>query len=207
MGMIPAPGFAKLGLGVDEFQYCSKLLKDGKTDILCKLINMVCYIDDIGVANFLEFGNIARDIYPRSLVLNKSNVSGTLDSAFLDLNVSVVNHQFHIKVYNKTDDYNFTVIPFPFLESNIVTTVCYSVFFGEILRYLRICTRLLDFENGSRMLASMLIQRVCKRSELAKQFIKLFLRYKNEVRKYPGSINPTDSMQHVIYRPSIRIQS
>ena len=153
----------------------------------------------IGVANFLEFGNIARDIYPRSLVLNKSNVSGTLDSAFLDLNVSVVNHQFHIKVYNKTDDYNFTVITFPFLESNIVTTVCYSVFFGEILRYLRICSSLSDFESRAKMLVLMLVQRGYKKSEMAKQFIKVFFRYKSEVRKFPGCINPADSMQHVIY--------
>ena len=126
MGMIPAPGFAKLGLGVDEFKYCTKLVKDKKTDILKRLINMVCYIDDIGVANFLNFGLIAKDIYPRSLVLNKSNTS---NSAFLDMNVSVVDHQFRVKVYNKTDDYNFWVITFPFSESNILTTICYSVFF------------------------------------------------------------------------------
>ena len=73
-----------------------------------------------------------------SLVLNKSNDSGILNCAFLDLKVSVVDKKFQIQVYNKTDDYNFNVIVFPFLESNIVTDICYSVFFGEILRYLRI---------------------------------------------------------------------
>mgnify|MGYP006105434433 CR=1 FL=1 len=133
MGMIPAPGFAKLGLGVDEFLYCSKLLKDKKTNILRKLINMVRYIDDIGVANFLDFGNIAKDIYPRSLILNKSNSSSILNSSFLDLNVSVYDNEFVTEVYNKIDDYDFRVITFPFLESNIVTTVCYSVFFGKSL--------------------------------------------------------------------------
>ena len=202
MGMIPAPGFAKLGLGIDEFNYCSKLMKDGRIDILKKLINMVRYIDDIGVANFLNFGDLAREIYPRSLVLNKSNDSGILNCAFLDLKVSVVDEKFLIQVYNKTDDYNFRVIVFPFLESNIVTDICYSVFFGEILRYLRICTRLIDFENRARMLVSMVTQRGYKRSELAKQFVKLFLRYKNEVKKYPGSVNPTECMLRVIYHSS-----
>ena len=202
MGMIPAPGFAKLGLGVDEFKYCSKLVKDGKIDILRKLINMIRYIDDIGVANFLDFGNIAREIYPRSLILNKSNVSSISNSSFLDLNVSVLDRGYVIKVYNKVDDYNFSVITFPFLESNIVTTVCYSVFFGEILRYLRICSRLCDFENRAQMLVRMLVQRGYKRSELAKQFIKVFFRYKIEVRKYPGCLNPADSMQRVVYNLS-----
>ena len=68
MGMIPAPGFAKLGLGVDEFRYITKLVKEKRIDILRKLIHMCRYIDDIGVANFEEYGNIAKDIYPRSLV-------------------------------------------------------------------------------------------------------------------------------------------
>ena len=199
MGMIPAPGFAKLGLGVDEFKYCTKLVKDKKTDLLKRLINMVRYIDDIGVANFLDFGLIAVDIYPRSLILNKSNISSISDSAFLDLNVSVVDHQFRVKVYNKTDDYNFRVITFPFLESNILTVICYSVFFGEILRFLRICSNLNDFENRAQMLVGMLIERGYKRSEMAKQFIKVFFRYKSEVRKFPGCINPADSMQRVVY--------
>lgn len=201
MGMIPAPGFAKLGLGVDEFLYCSKLLKDKKTNILRKLINMVRYIDDIGVANFLDFGNIAKDIYPRSLILNKSNNSSILNSSFLDLNVSVCDNEFVTKVYNKIDDYDFRVITFPFLESNIVTTVCYSVFFGEVLRYLRICSKLGDFESRAKMLVVMLVQRGYKRSELAKQFIKVFFRYKLEVRKYPGCLNPADSMQRVVFYP------
>ena len=199
MGMIPASGFAKLGLGVDEFRYCSKLVKEKNPDILKKLINMVRYIDDIGIANFLNFGDIAKEIYPRTLVLNKSNDSGTSNSAFLDLNVSIVDHQFRIKVYNKTDDYSFTVITFPFLESNIFTKICYSVFFGEVLRYLRICTRLMDFEERTRKLVSLLVGRGYVRSELAKQFIKVFFRYKVEVRKYPGCLNPADSMQRVIY--------
>ena len=204
MGMIPAPGLAKLGLGIDEFNYCSKMVRDGRIDVLKRLINMIRYIDDIGVANFSNFADIAKDIYPASLTLNKSNESGTMNSAFLDLKVSVIHDQFRVQVYNKTDDYNFRVIVFPYLESNILTDICYSVFFGEILRYLRICTRLEDFENRARMLVSLLTQRGYKRSELSKQFIKLFLRYKCEVRKYPGIINAGDSMQRVIYHPFIQ---
>jgi hypothetical protein len=64
-----------------------------------KLINIVRYMDDIGIASFLDFENTVKDIYPRSLVLNKSNSSATLNSAFLGLSVSVIDHQFQIKVY------------------------------------------------------------------------------------------------------------
>jgi hypothetical protein len=199
MGMIPAPGFAKLGLGVDEFRYTSQLVKDKKVDILRRLINMCRYIDDIAVANFSNFMDIAKDIYPRSLVLNRSNVSSIVDCAFLDLSVSVIDCKFEIKVYNKTDDYEFLVITFPFLESNILTSICYSVYFGEILRYLRICSKLKDFENRARKLTFMLLERGYKQNEMAKQFFKVFSRYRSEARKFPGSLVVTDSVQRVIY--------
>ena len=141
MGMIPAPGFAKLGLGVDEFEFCKKLIKDGRIDILRKMANLVRYIDDIGAVNFEDFAIIAREIYPPSLTLNKSNEDSINNCSFLDLNISIIDHKFQIKVYNKMDDYNFRVITFPYLDSNILTSVCYSVYFGEVLRYLRICSR------------------------------------------------------------------
>ena len=201
MGMIPAPGFAKLGLGVDEYKYCTKLVKDKRIDILRKLENMVRYIDDVGVANFLAFGDIAKEMYPRTLTLNKSNVSGISNCAFLDLNVSIENDKFRIKVYNKTDDYSFKVIVFPYLESNILTSVCYSVYFGEILRYLRISSRLEDFESRSRKLTDMLKERKYQLSKMARQFIKVFMRHKKDGRKF-GNIVIQDSVQRVVYGTS-----
>lgn len=202
MGMIPAPGFAKLGLAVDEFKFCQKLVKDKRIDLIKKMINCVRYIDDIGVANFIGFGEIAREIYPISLTLNKSNESSVTEYAFLDLNVSILNDKFCIKVYNKTDDYNFRVITFPYLDSNILTSICYSVYFGEILRFLRISSRLEDFEARSRKLTEMLVERNYKETEMAKQFFKLFLRYRQEARKFRGNMMIEDTIQRVVYRTS-----
>ena len=157
---------------------------------------------DIHVVNFEDFGLLAEEIYPRSLVLNKSNISGTSNSAFLDLNVSVIDGNFRIKVYNKTDDYDFRVITFPYLESNILTSICYSVFFGEIMRYLRISTRLSDFEVRSRKLVDMLVQRKYKQSQLAKQFVRVFLRYKRDAKKFSGGIVVSESVRRVVYNNS-----
>ena len=199
MGMIPAPGFAKLGLGVDEYRFTTKLIREKKIDVLRKLINMCRYIDDIGIANFDGFSEIAKDMYPRSLVLNKSNASGILNCAFLDLSVSVVENKFEVKVYNKTDDYQFRVITFPFLESNILTSICYSVYLGEILRYLRICSKLKDFESRARMLTRMLSERGYKQEEMAKQFFKVFSRYRGDAKKFPGGLVVTDLVQRVVF--------
>jgi hypothetical protein len=46
--------------------------------------------------------------------------------------------------------------------------ICYGVFFGEILRYLRISSTLIYFENRAQMLVTMFIERGYKRSELGK---------------------------------------
>tara|TARA_B110001454_G_C12718590_1_gene433685 strand:+ start:2018 stop:3712 length:1695 start_codon:yes stop_codon:yes gene_type:complete len=199
MGMIPAPGFAKLGLAVDEFKFCKELVANKRTVLIRKMINLVRYIDDIGTANFEEFYEIAKEIYPSSLTLNKSNESSVEDCSFLDLNVSIVDENFQIKVYNKTDDYSFRVITFPYLESNILTSICYSVYFGEALRYLRISSRLQDFEHRLRKLTEMLLERSYNKKEMAKQLLKLFLRYRQDARKFRGSLVVEDSVHRVVY--------
>ena len=199
MGMIPAPGFAKLGLGVDEYRFCSKLVREKRIDVLRKMSNLVRYIDDIGTANFEEFGMIAREIYPPSLTLNRSNEDSVNNCAFLDLNISIGNDKFLIKVYNKTDDYDFRVITFPYLESNILTSVCYSVYFGELLRYFRISTKLEDFVSRLKMLTVMLINRSYDKTEMARQFFKLFVRYRQDARKFSGGLNVNNLVQQVVY--------
>ena len=102
-------------------------------------------------------------------------------------------------VYNKTDDYSFRVITFPYLESNILTSICYSVYFGELLRYLRISSRLQDFETRSRKLTEMLVERGYSKVKMAGQFFKLFLRYRQEARKFRGGIAIENSVQRVVY--------
>jgi hypothetical protein len=52
---------------------------------------------------------------------------------YLDLSVSVHNSQFHVKVYCKTSNCNFSVVTLPFLDSNVAVEMCYYVYFGQIL--------------------------------------------------------------------------
>ena len=96
--------------------------------------------------NFPEFNDHISDIYGAGLTVNKSNeVSSTLNVAYLDLSISVSSGRFIVKVYCKTDDFNFQVVTMPFLESNIADSICYNVYFGQVLRFLRICTLQEDF--------------------------------------------------------------
>ena len=137
MGSIPAPDFANLSLAVDEFRCVKKMLRDRSYSVLTKMNYMCRYLDDIRAPNFPEFELLFSSIYPPTLTLSKSNEDSTRNVAYLDLSVSVDNGQFQVKVYCKTDDYNFSVITLPFLDSNVAVEMCYYVYFGQILRFLQ----------------------------------------------------------------------
>ena len=73
--------------------------------------------------------------------------SGTnnINVQYLDLNITVSQGELVIKVYNKTDDFNFDVVSFTFSQSNTPIEVRYNTFFSRIIRYGNICTHFVDF--------------------------------------------------------------
>ena len=53
-------------------------------------------------------------IYPSDLQLDKANTSDT-EAAFLDLHLSISNDIVSTKIYDKSDDFDFKIVNFPFL--------------------------------------------------------------------------------------------
>ena len=53
-------------------------------------------------------------IYPKELKLNKANTSNT-SAAFLYLDLSIDNGVISSKIYDIRDDFNFSIVNFPFL--------------------------------------------------------------------------------------------
>ena len=104
------------------------MLREKRFNVLVRLNFMCRYLDDIGAPNFLEFEFLVSLIYPPMLTLSKSNQDSISNVAYLDLSVSVVDSQFRVKVYCKTDDYDFCVISLPFLDSNVAVEMYYVNF-------------------------------------------------------------------------------
>ena len=48
--------------------------------------------------------------------------------------------QLHTSLYDKRDDFNFHIIYFPFLSSNIPSLSTYGVFTSQLIRYARACS-------------------------------------------------------------------
>ena len=69
-------------------------------------------MDNILNINNVYFDNMASQIYPSELQLNKANVSDT-EAAFLDLHLSSSNDIVSTKIYDKRDDFDFEIVNFP----------------------------------------------------------------------------------------------
>ena len=88
------------------------------------------------------------------------------------------------KVYCKTDHFPFQVISLPFLDSNLDTNICYRVFYGQVIRFQRLTTFKIDFEDRVKFLATILITRGYKLNLLQKQFCKAVCNYTSEFQKW-----------------------
>ena len=112
---------------------------------LAKLLSYNCrYLDDICTINLKYFGDIAKDIYDNTLILEGSACSYKQDT-FLDLYIRVVDEKFVTGIYHKVDDFNFEVISFPFPQSNINTMLGYTTFYSQLIRFSRLCNNINDF--------------------------------------------------------------
>ena len=66
-------------------------------------------------------------IYPSDLQLNENNTSDT-EAAFLDLHLSIFNNIVSTKIYDKRYDFDFEIVNFPFLDSDVPRSTSYGVY-------------------------------------------------------------------------------
>ena len=170
-------------LMVDEFKYVDSKVKAGSVSDADRLKFFRRYRDDCTSLNIDNFLAIASEIYPPSLSLTQEN--DQIDSAnVLDMEVKIVDSIITTKVFCKADIFPFNVITLPFLDSNLDTRICYRVFYGQIVRFQRLCSLRKDFEERSKFLLDILIDRGYKRGLLKREFCKAVEKYLGEFQKW-----------------------
>ena len=105
-------------LVVDLFLFCYErdlmsLSDDKQADVIDAFNTTSRYLDDILNINKVYFDNVASQIYPSELQLNKANTCDT-EAAFSDLHLSISNDIISTKIYDKLDDFDFEIVNFPF---------------------------------------------------------------------------------------------
>ena len=82
------------------------------------------------------------------------------------------------------DSFPFRVISLPYLESNLDKGVCYRVFYGQMVRFQRLCTFRGDFEARARFLLDILKGRGYKLGLLSRQFTRAIGKYISDFQRW-----------------------
>ena len=123
------------------------------------------------------------NIYPHELILKKTTESFTVVS-YLDIRIMIVDGQFITSIYDKRDDFNFRIVNFPFMNSNIPTTPAYGIYISQLVRMGRICDNYQDFIHKNKEVTTRLIKQGFRFSKLCKCFKKFNRRYSHLFNKY-----------------------
>ena len=125
---------------------CSLLLV---LSTMVKLVTITCqntfsyitfrYIDGVLSLNNSRFGDFVDLIYPIEFEI-KDTTDTDRSTSYLDLHLEIDNEgRLRTKHYDKRDDFNFPIVNFPFICSNIPAAPVYGVNISQLIRYTRDC--------------------------------------------------------------------
>ena len=127
------------------------------------------------------------DIYPPELQLKKTTECPTALS-YLDVMITIDNGKYNTAVYDKRDSFNFKIVNFPHLSSNIPSKPAYGVYISQLVRIGRICSTFLHFKERHYKLTQRLIHQGFWYSELCRTFKKFSKRHTDIITKYGCSV-------------------
>ena len=146
------------------------------------------YIDDLIVFNNKKFGDYVKEIYPSQLTVEKANTSDDLAN-YLDLTFIIdSNNRLYTKLYDKRDDFDFHIVNFPFLSSNITSSPSYGVYISQLIRYARCCSYYDDFGYRHERLVDRLLSQGYEVKRLRNSFKMFYGRYPDLIGKYQRSV-------------------
>ena len=159
----------------------------------------VRYIDDLLTINNDGLMNEhMSDIYPKELELKHENSQNDQHTTYLDLEINVVNNEIVTSLYDKRDDFPFTVVNFPDLSGNIPQDASYGVFIAQTLRYARACAMYNDFLSRTHRLRAQLVNQNFKHKSLIQKLkrwmntsdkAKVLLRYGHSFQQILSDLN------------------
>ena len=96
--------------------------------------------------NNATFHSVIADIYPSELQLKKTTECGT-QLSYLDILITIENGKYSTAVYDKRDNFNFNIVNFPYLSSNIPSGPAYGVYISQLVSIGRICSNYTQFNE------------------------------------------------------------
>ena len=189
MGTNCAPLLADLFLYSYENEFLDNMIRSGHRRLARSFNLCYRYIDDLIVFNNKKFLDYLKEIYPSQLTVEKANKSDHL-ADYLDLTFIIDSGgKLSTRLYDKRDDFDFHIVNFPFLSSNIPSGPSYGVYISQLIRYARCCSHCDDFRYRHKCLVDRLLSQGYKALRLEKSFKKFYGRYQDLIEKYRRSVN------------------
>ena len=187
MGTDCAPLLANLYLFYYEYRYMKNLIKDNIW-VARSFNNTMRYIDDLlTLNNNTRFQNAIDDIYPTELQLKKTTECPT-ELSYLDIMISINNGKYTTTLYDKRDSFNFNIVNFPHLCSNIPSKPAYGVYISQLVRIGRVCDNYVQFTERHYTLTQRLINQGFRYSDLCLTFKKFAKHHTTILSKYKHSV-------------------
>ena len=140
------------------------------------------YLDDLLNIDNTYFDGLISQILPLELQLNKANSSDS-EAAFLDLHLSIVDGFVSCKIYDESDDFDFEIVNFPFLDGDVPRAAFYGVYNSQFIRFARVSSHVTDFNTRNKLLTAKLLNQGY-RYHKRKAFSKFYRRHSDLVSKF-----------------------
>ena len=177
MGIDPAPFWANLYLYAYENDFMTNLI--GNNRLRAKRFHATRrFIDDLcGINDGGEFGRSHPDIYPNELELKLEHAGNR--ATFLNLDITIEDGKFIFKLFDKRDEFPFSIVRMPYKDSNIPLTIFYASLVGEFLRIGRSSMLFRDFLPKARDLLDRMIRQGANASRVRRVLRKLMFTHWN----------------------------
>jgi hypothetical protein len=93
------------------------------------------------------------------------------------------------QLYDKRDDFSFTIVNIPYICSNIPLSPAYGVYISRLIRYARTCSTYDQFLSRSRLLTDKMMLREFLQSRLMSAFCKFYGCYNDLIYNYKLSLS------------------
>ena len=98
--------------------------------------------------------------------------------------MSISNDIVSTKIYDKRDDFDFDIVNFPFLDSEVPRSSSYGVYFSQLIHFARASSYITDFKTHNKLLTQNFLKQGYQYHKLRKTFSKFYRRYYDLISKF-----------------------
>ena len=187
MGTNCAHLLADLFLYSYESEFLQNLVKDKKIHEARAFNFTYRYNDDVLSINNSIFAEFLSLIYPPELEV-KETIDTASSASFVDLYLEIDDSgQLSTKIYDKRDDFNFKIMHFPNMCSNLPASPAYGVYISQLICYARTSSNYYDFLKRHLHLRNRLLDQGNTKIRLIQSLKKFIFRYQDLVEIYSVS--------------------